>query len=305
MRKFPYALYDAFSDKPFGGSQGGIILNAEGINANQRLQIAKELGLPAVCFVSAHSKNSVTARFQSTQREYLMCGHGTICLMTYLLEQAVLSWNGHDRIDVNLQLPTTNASVEIYRRGDNRSIVMLDISVPKFHRIGFDASELANVLGIRASDFANKLPIESALGDFAHLIVPVTDLATMKQLTPDFSRIARFCRSHGFETIACFCTETEQIDYDIHVRDFCPAVGVPESAAAGTTNAALSCYLIRHDLAKENVGGKISIKAEQGMEINRPSTIQSTIRMKDNKISRLQVGGVATKIFEGDLYLPT
>jgi len=304
MKTYPFALYDAFSDTAFGGSQAGVVFEAGTIDADTRLRIAQELALPAVCFVSTFGENSVTARFQSAKREYPMCGHGTICLMTHMLETGRLNWKDHNRIDVSLNLPTTNADVEIHRRKDGRSLVMLDIRAPEFYRDKLDIQQLAGFLGLTTSDLDHNLPVETASGDFVHLVVPVKNLAVMRSITPDFSGLTQFCIDHGFETIACFCSQVEQPGHDIHVRDFCPAVGVPESAAAGTTNAALSSYLIRHQQVQENEGGEIIITAEQGLEIKRPSTILSTVSLKDGRITRLQVGGVATKVLDGHLTLP-
>lgn len=304
MRTVPFAVYDAFSDTVFGGSQGGIVLEADGIDADMRLKIAKELGLPAICFVTSHSKNSITARFQSTEREYPMCGHGTICLMTHMIEQGLLDWKGRDRLDIELILPNTRTDVELHRHQDNRTLVMLGIEPPVFHGCPPDTEALTQLLGIPETSFNTDLPIEVAQGDFAHLIVPVKDLNSMQAITPNFPDIIQWCQKYGLETIACFCTQTQNHDHFIHVRDFCPAVGVPESAAAGTTNAALTSYLIRHKLVTEDKSGKISIKAEQGLEIMRPSSIQSSVLMKQGAIVHLQVGGIATKIFDGRLHIP-
>jgi len=304
MNSLPFAIYDAFSDRPFGGSQAGIVLDADGIDAKTRLQIAREFGLPAVCFVTAYSDTSITARFQSTEREYPMCGHGTICLVTHMIEKKLMDWSRRDRLEILLNLPTTTANVEIMRCKDDRVLVMLDIKPPEFRKDTHDIDQLAGLLGLPGSAFSQDLPIETAMGDFVHLVVPIRNLSYMRAIKPDFSGIVRYCREHSLETIACFCAETERADHDIHVRDFCPAVGVPESAAAGTTNAALTSYLIRQGLAAEKEPGKATLKAEQGLEIGRPSSIQSWVSLKDGEKFRLQVGGVAAKVLEGQLHLP-
>lgn len=304
MAKLPFALYNAFSDATFSGSQGGIVLNAGRIDAADRLRIARELGFPATCFVSDYDDKSVTARFQSTEKEYPMCGHGTICLMTQMVELGVFEWNDSDHMEVKLRLPNTSAVVEIHRREDNRAIVMLDINPPTFRQDEVDAAELAGLLGIDATDLAQQLPLETAIADFVHLIVPVNGLAAMGRIAPDFGALSRYCKKNGFETVATFCTEVEQAESTIHVRDFCPAVGVAESAAAGTTNAGLTAYLIRHNVVTEDEKGQIVVQAEQGYEIKRPSSIRSIVSMKDGAILRLQVGGVATKVIDGHFYLP-
>ncbi len=305
MTSLPFALYDAFSDLAFGGSQAAIVSNAAGLSAQTRLKIARELGFPATCFVAGHDGNRISARFQSTVREYPMCGHGTICLMTLMLERGVLNWNGDDHISAELVLPAATAAVELHRRSDGRASVMLDIRPPEFRRDEPDRKILAGLLGIAVADFHLELPFETAIGDFVHLVIPVTGLDAMRRITPDFAALAHYCHEHGFETVAIFCLEVERPGAQIHVRDFCPAVGVAESAAAGTTNAALTAYLVHHNLVAETHEGKIIVVAEQGIEIERPSTLHSIVTMSNGAIDRLQVGGVATKVLEGELRLPS
>lgn len=303
-KTLPFALYDAFSDRLFGGSQGGIVLEAEGLNADTRQSIARELGFPATCFVSAITQTSVTARFHSTEREYPMCGHGTLCLMSHLLQSGLLQMGGAGRMSVDLVLPTKTATVEILAPVSGLWPVMLDIEPPRFRRDKLDADRLARVLGLQLSDLSGDYPMETAVGDFTHLIVPLTSLEQMRAITPDFSGITAFCTEYGIETLACFTAQTEQERADFHLRDFCPAVGVPESAAAGTTNAALAAYLFRHGLIGGQGTGDVSLTVEQGLELGRPSTILGRVQFADGKILRLQVGGTAVKVFEGRLQVP-
>ncbi len=304
MTTVPFALYNAFSDTAFGGSQAGIVTDSAWLNPDARQQIAKEVGAPATGFVSECNDRSVSARFHSTITEYPMCGHGTICLMTRMLELEVINWNGGDRIDVELNLSTTTAAVELYRRDDNRPLVLLDIQPPTFRQDFLDVDELARLLGLSREDYSWKWPIETAAGDFVHLVVPIKNLAAMRRINPDFTGLTRFWHDYGIQTVVVFCTEVEWPDHTIHVRDFCPAVGVSESAAAGTTNSALTSYLIRHEIVRKNGDGRIVVLAEQGHEIERPSSIRSVVNMNGDSVSRLQVGGVATKVMDGQLYLP-
>ena len=300
----PFALYDAFTDISFGGSQGAVVSSAKNISLEVKQQIAKEIGAPATSFVSSYGENKIEVQFMSTVMELPMCGHGTICLMTRMVEQGIVNWNGTDRIDVELSLPKGTAAVEIFKRDDGRAQVMLDIAPPSFYQDKIDIEELAILLGISKEDYSQDFPIETASADFVHLVVPMKDLAVMRKIDPDFGGLAKFCNKYGLETVATFCTEVEQQGYDLHVRDFCPAVGVAESAAAGTTNGALTSYLIRHGIVRQNENEPVIVQAEQGHEIKRPSTIRSIAYLENNMISRLQVGGVATKVIDGNLHLP-
>jgi len=305
MNSVPFALYDAFSEAVFGGSQAGVVSDASGLDGRTRQQIASEIGAPATAFITGCNDQAVSVRFHSPVTEYAMCGHGTVCLMTRMIEHGVLSWGGKDRIDVDLCLPTSTSSVQILRRADGRPEVFLDIVPPVLSQQKLDRQLLAGLLGLRPQDFDRSRPLQTASGDFIHLIVPLRDLDAMARITPDFRGLVHFCKRYGLQTIAVFCTEVEATGSDVHMRDFCPAVGVSESAGAGTTNAALATYLIRHNILQATGGtGQIIVQAEQGIELERPSTIRSVVSIDGAGISRLQVGGVATRVFDGELHLP-
>lgn len=305
MQSVDFALYDAFSETAFGGSQAAIFGNAAGLDDSARTRLAKELGMPASGFIERIDGHIVTARFRSTVMELPMCGHGTICLMTRLVETGALQWERNGAIDAELVQPTGAARVEITRRDDARPHVMLDIAAPRFQGTQVDHRRLAALLGIEISDLHGELPMETARADFVHLVVALKDLAASSRMSPDFPGLIAFCREHDIETVATFSLMTTDPQADLHVRDFCPAVGVWESSSAGTTNGALACYLIRHGLVAADDGTACRIRAEQGLEIGRPSQIHSVVTIKHGAVTRLQVGGVATKVMEGHLTLPS
>ena len=299
----PFSMYDAFTEVPYSGSQAAVVLSAADINISKRTQIARELGLPATAFVDNIHGNRVKAQFFSTVMELQMCGHGTVCLVTHLVAQKLLSCEGKGWHNVTLVLPQGGAGVEYRQTAAGRVEVMLDVQPPSFCKPNFKLDELMGILGIGFSEISRELVPEIASGDFVHLCLPMCDLAAMQDLTPDFDALAKFCISNGLETVATFCNAAVDKSCDLHVRDFCPAVGVAESAAAGTTNAALSAYFFRHGLIKFDTDGTIQLRAEQGIELGRPSQVTTRIEKKNGSIKRLQVGGLASCILEGTLNL--
>jgi PhzF family phenazine biosynthesis protein len=301
MNSFPFALYDAFSATAFGGSQAAIITGATDINPVQRQCIAREIGMPATAFVDDFGEDWIKVQFISTVMELPMCGHGTICLLTHMLETELLKM-ARPGSEIELRLPKSVATVSLNKNDTGRYQVMLDITPPGFEPPPPHSGSLLKVLGLEVGALAAELPLETARGDFVHLVVPLTGLEAMHAIKPDFSGMIEFCHAYGIETIAVFCTEVENSYNTIHVRDFCPAVGVSESAAAGTTNAALTSYLVRHALVPTNKD-VITVNAEQGLELGRPSSIQSIVTLSDNSILRLQVGGIATRVMDGQVYL--
>ncbi len=228
-----------------------------------------------------------------------MCGHGTVCLITRLVELGLLPCGKNDWQVAVLDLPKGAASVKYRRTSAGRIEVMLDVAIPQFTPATLDLSQLVNILGVGISDLSDTLLPEVAAADFTHLCLPMRGLAAMRTLRPDFAALAKFCVAGGLDTVATFSTEVLDANHNLHVRDFCPAVGVAESAAAGTTNAALAAYLLRNGCAQADKAGNVQIRAEQGIELDRPSKVTTQIKMKDRRIIRLQVGGVASRIIEG------
>ena len=54
------------------------------------MRIAREIGVPATAFVNSVSGNRIDVQFFSTVMELSMCGHGTVCLITRLVELELL-----------------------------------------------------------------------------------------------------------------------------------------------------------------------------------------------------------------------
>ena len=297
----PFSMYDAFTEVPYSGSQAAVVLNAEDIAISKRIQIAREFGLPATAFVDEINRNRIKAQFFSTVMELQMCGHGTVCLVTHLVAKKLLSCGGKGWHNVTLEVPQGVAGVEYRQNAAGRVEVMLDVSPPSFYKPNFKLDDLIGILGIGFSEISRDLAPEIASGDFVHLCLPMRDVKAMQDLSPDFEALSKFCLSNGLETVATFCNAVVDKSCDLHVRDFCPAVGVAESAAAGTTNAALSSYFFRHGLIKSDKDGTIQIRAEQGIELGRPSQVSTRIEENNGSIKRLQVGGLASCILDGTL----
>ena len=299
----PFALYDAFTSVPYSGSQAGIITHAANIEPSQRVTIAKELGYPAIAFVDSCENMRVKVQFYSAVAELPMCGHGTLCLITRLIDSGYIECPESKVATVTLELPNGEATVQLKWNDNARVDIMLSLPPAKFSSPNINLETLATLLGSRVSDFSDDLPIELASGDFTHLCLPMSGLESIARIRPDYSSLADWCRENGVQTVATFCTEVTFKNMTLHVRDFCPAVGVAESAAAGTTNATLAVYLARHGHVIANAKGEVTVHAEQGIELGRPSQVITNILISNGQITALQVGGVASRVFEGSLYL--
>lgn len=287
-------VWVAFSETTAGGSAAGIVHHPPELSTHEMQALAVEVGAPATCFVQAVSPGEVDVRFFSTLAEYGMCGHGTIALLTALIDTERLEC-GTEARPLELVTPTSRATMSIQLRADGRPEVMLGLTPAPFGSTRITPHELADALGTTPDAFGST-SVEESPSDFVHLIVPTTGLDALASISPDFETLADLCRSHGVHTVAAFSPVPGDSTNTIRVRDFCPATGTDEAPATGTTNRAVSGYLARHNIHGLGESGRHTVRAEQGVEMERPSLITTAMDVANGVVSTISVGGVATLV---------
>ena len=273
MAEYPVAFYRAFSETVFGGSMAGIIAQAENLPAGQMLQIAQEIGAPATGFITAINEHGVDVRFFSTLTEYPMCGHGTMGLMTWLVEHGWCVPDNGTTVTTTLRTPAMASDVEIRIREDGRPEVLLSLAPAVFEPTVLRTDELAGMLGINQEEFRDDLDMKVTITDFRSLLVPIRSVVDLETVTPAFAAITALCDRESIDTIALFTPIAENTGPVIRCREFCPAVGTPEAAASGTTNRAISCYLYLAGQLGDLQNGRLTLRSEQGHEMGRPSVV--------------------------------
>ena len=300
MPHYLFDLYSAFTESVFGGSQAGIIYDGEGLTTEMMQQIAREVRAPATCFVMSAKDREVCVRFFSTAREYSMCGHGTLALMTGLVSRGYLDISLGSSDEVTLRTPASSALVTVDHQDDGRIEVMLNLEPAEFEPASIDKKTLERLFGTGAGDLDCSLPVEYTRSDFSHLVIPMPSLMAVQSLTPDFEQLAYYCELRDIDTVMVFCTETVEARNTVHGREFAPRVGTPEVPAAGTTNRAVACYLARHKLIAPEAGATTCIRTEQGFEIQRPSLVVTRMTLNGNLPTDIWVGGFCAQVVRGE-----
>lgn len=285
-------IWLGFSETTVGGSAAGVVHDGTSLTTAQMQDLATAVGAPATCFVQAVMPDRVDVRFFSTLTEYGMCGHGTVALLTALIDAGRIECGSEPRT-VDLVTPASQATMTIHERVDGRFEVMLSLEPAPFQSTAISPAELASALGTSANVFS-AIPIEESPSDFVHLLVPTTGLDALASMVPDFEALGSLCQAHGIHTVAAYSPVAGAPGNTIRVRDFCPATGTDEAAATGTTNRAVSGHLVRHRLCGLGENGTNTVRAEQGVEMRRPSLVTTSMTVADGAVTHIAVGGVAT-----------
>lgn len=296
--RLPFAVYDCFSSRRFGGNVGGIVFEAGFLSDDEMQNVAREINAPVTGFVTNQDAEVVEIRFFMSGGEIRMCGHVAVGLFIHLANTHA----GPNGAFVPSVMRTGSGDVDINLTNgvDDGVIAMIGLSAPTIEPSDVDRAAVARALRVDETVLHSGLPLEIGSTGLRHLFVPVADLATMQMMKPDFAALDKLSHEISASTIVAFSLETADPDNTVHCRDFCPAVGADEVPASGTSNSALAGYLVKHGLVRAGgPGASATILAEQGSEIGRPSLVRSEINLCGDKIDSLWVGGSAVQSAEG------
>ena len=304
MTEHNFAVYNAFSSSPFGGCAAGIVDQAADLKDSEMLKIAREVGAPATCFITANSGKIIRTRFFSPLTEYPMCGHAAIALGAWLRDNQFVAFDESRIASIRLKTPHAFADIKIQQSSDGDLEVFLTLPPAEFTRASISDDEIASVLDIDPRKLDSDLERALTVTDFRTLLVPMKHLLDLKSIVPDANKIRAFCSQTKLDTIFVFTPGQGDWSNGIRCREFCPAIGSLESAASGTTNRSVSCFLYQSGRLASTNEGSLTLSISQGVELARPSHITSVVSVSAGNVSGVDVGGRVSQVVNGSFLSP-
>lgn len=305
MKVYRFIQVDVFTDKPFGGNPLAVFPEAEGLTGKEMQQIAREMNLSETTFVLPPEAPGADfkVRIFTPGGELPFAGHpvvGTHWVLAHLgrveLREPVTR--------VTFELGVGVLPADLHVAGGQVERVVMTQARPTFHGILEDVSELAAGLGLPPEAItATGLPAQVVSTGLPGLIVPIRSLAEVRALSDgrlNTATLNRVARALDTDCAMVFTFETERPGFTVHTRMFVAAFGVPEDPATGSITGALGAYLVRYR-AVPLTTPTVYIKSEQGMEIDRPSTLFVEVDHTDGEITAVRVGGETVLVAEGVL----
>lgn len=274
-------IINAFIDGAAGGNPAGVVLDADSLSADQKLQIAAQVGLSETAFISKSKIADFKLDFFTPNRQIAHCGHATIATFSYLQQLG--------------KIPNPNTSKETMDgprkiRMDGESAFMEQTS-PRYIDASKHLDEILHSLQVSKDDLLNDFqPVVVNTGN-SFMIIPLKDKATVKRIQPDSEIIYTISEIYDLIGFYIFTPDTDIPDRDAGARMFGPRYSIPEEAATGMAAGPLACYLYDiMDVKKE------TFLIEQGHWMPQPSPSIITVRLEldsSGKIERLFAGGKA------------
>ncbi|MGB1715479.1 MAG: PhzF family phenazine biosynthesis protein, partial [Arenicellales bacterium] len=270
----------------------------------EMLKIAREVGAPATCFITENSGKIIRTRFFSPLTEYPMCGHAAIALGAWLRDSQLLTFDESRIASIRLNTPHAFADIKVQQIGDEDLEVFLTLPPAQFTSASVSDDEISSVLDINPRRLDSDLERAVTVTDFRTLLVPMKHLSDLESIVPDANKIRAFCSRNELDTIFVFAPSRGDWSNGIRCREFCPAIGSLESAASGTTNRSVSCFLYQRGRLASTNEGSVTLSISQGVELARPSHIASVASISAGNVSRVDIGGRAVKVVNGSFLSP-
>lgn len=282
MKNVEAFLVNSFTSNGTGGNPAGVVLHADHLSNEEKLQIAQIVGYSETAFVSRDDEADFELSFFTTTGEVDFCGHATLAAFSTMYQDGSITEGKY--------LQRTKAGLLVVTIEANGHIVM-DLKLPEF-RGEFSYEVISALIGLDSTLLeSSRLPIEVISTGLADIIVPVP-FGYLDQIQLNEKLTSEFCERHGVIGIHAFelCENTSEVTASC--RNFAPLVGIPEESATGSASGALACYLAKHLPSTHSK----NFTFEQGRAMACVSRITASVESNDQGIIKVKVGGVAHKI---------
>lgn len=284
-------LVDAFTTEPLSGNPAGVVPDADGLDDESMAAIARELNASETAFLSdSDGSDDYRVRYFTPAGEIELCGHATVAAGSWLADAG--------RIDDGTHSFGTNVgSIEVELDGGT---VWMDTDVATVSEVDLGYDRVASALGVdpaTLADIGADLPLATASGGPAYLVVPVNFLAAVSGMEPDFRAIDELSAELDVTGIYAFTFDTLDGESTLHGRMFAPAVGVDEDPVTGTASGAVGAYLREFEAFDGELPEEMVF--EQGHFLDRPGRVR--VRAGTDPVS---VGGRAVTALEGTVSVP-
>ncbi|MFD1766797.1 PhzF family phenazine biosynthesis protein [Sphingorhabdus buctiana] len=276
----PFKQVDVFTAVALKGNPVAVILDAQGLSAEQMQAIANWTNLSETTFVSPATDASAdySVRIFTPKSELPFAGHPTL-------------GTAHAVIEAGLAMPKNGKVVQQCAVGLVEVSVAgtgLSFRLPRYaYEEAPEASQLAAALGEGAIKGAPQIVNVGP----RWVIAELASAETVEQLQPDLQILADYDRAQSTTGMTVYA---EKPDGGIVVRSFAPADGIAEDPVCGSGNGAVAAYRLK----AQQVSAGSEYVASQGRQVGRDGNVR--VRIEEDAI---HVGGDCVTVVDGTFWI--
>ena len=290
---YSFMQVDAFTDKPLGGNPCAILFDADSLDEESMLAIAREMNLSETSFVINSEKADFGARYFTPGGEIPLAGHPTIATVQALVESGRLSLTG-ELTEITLELQAGLIPVEIVAKEGKIQRITMTQNRPLF-LAEYSPEEVMPVLGLTTDDLLPTTIIQTVSTGTPQLMVPVQNLDALERIQIDIRAFSALHTKGDFFSLHIFCLGGFTSNGDTFARHFAPPPDIFEDPFTGSATGGMAAYLWRYGLIESR-----RFIAEQGHWLKRPGLAFVEIQGSRDDIEGIRVGGQAVVVMRGE-----
>ncbi len=271
-------ILNAFAEDNKGGNPAGVVLNADHLTNENKLEIAKKVGLSETAFVSRSQTADYKLDFFTPTKQIAHCGHATIATFSYLKQLGDLnkSESSKETIDGNRKIKLTG------------ELAFMEQTAPKYKDVKSQEARILDSLGLNKNQLGAVSPITLVNTGNSFVIVPVRSREVLASIKPNHILIGEISEELDLIGYYVFTDDTGNKNLDATARMFGPRYGILEESGTGMAAGPLACYLYEF----LNID-KSRFKIQQGKFMEKPSKslIIVDLNMENGTIRSLMAGG--------------
>lgn len=280
-----FAQLDVFADRPGAGNPLAVVVDAEGLDDAQMQAFANWTNLSETTFLlpPSSSQASYRVRIFTPRQELPFAGHPSV-------------GSAHAALEAGLVHAIDGALVQECAAG----LLPMRIVDEADHRCIFVRAPRARFPSIPSDCALDELLASMECGELAAAMVDngpcwwVVELAServVRELAPDLAAIARLTLATGTVGFAVFA-RSSGAEFQVVVRAFCPADGIPEDPVTGSANAAIAALMLHRSALQSPC-----YVASQGREVGR----DGRVRVEVDADGEVWIGGQTQTVVSGTL----
>jgi len=275
-------LVHSFTANGTGGNPAGVVLDADHLSNEEKLQIAQVVGYSETAFVSRDNEADFGVTFFTIAGEVDFCGHATLAAFSTMHQDGIITEGKYlQRTKAGLLVVTIKAN----------GLIVMDQKLPEY-RGQFSYEVISGLVGLDSKVLeSTRLPIEVISTGLSDIIVPVP-YGYLDKIQVNENLTSRFCKRHDVIGIHAFelCEKTSMVTASC--RNFAPLFGIPEESSTGSASVAGESYLTNYLPNKHSN----SFIFEQGRAMECISRITASVESSEQGIIKVRVGGFAHKV---------
>jgi PhzF family phenazine biosynthesis protein len=285
VTKRDFAQLDVFASARGCGNPLAVVFDADGLDAAAMQAIAAWLNLSETTFVLPPTQAGADYRLRifTPRQELPFAGHPSVGTAHAVLEHGLVKSREGRLVQ---ECAAGLLPLRIEGEGSQRR---LHVRAPHaVERAGDPATVMASLRGVQLGQ------LRPALVDNGPRwwCIELADEAAVRTLAPDLETMSRASVATGAVGVAVFARCRDR-PFQLVVRAFVPADGIPEDPVTGSANAAIAAWMHQNDALPA-----LRYLSSQGREVGRDGIVECSV----DPDGEVWIGGQTQTVITGALH---